>query len=45
VGAIEEISHAHAASGFRLYFTYPQRGLIAALHDQIIAVREDYFSR
>jgi hypothetical protein len=45
VGAVEEISHAHAASGLRLYFDYPERGLIAALHDQIITVRDDYFSR
>jgi hypothetical protein len=45
VCAVEEISHAHAAAGFRLYFNYPQPCLIAALHDKIITVSGDYFSR
>jgi len=43
--SIEEVSDAHAASGLWLYFNYPERSLIAALHHKLVTVSGNHFSR
>src|SRR5688500_13602750 len=45
VRSIEEVAHRHPLSSFRVHFNYPQRRAFAAVHDQIVALRTDHFSR
>src|SRR6185503_11027877 len=43
--AVEKISDAHATLRFRLHFKQTQRSRVAALHQQIVAMRKDNFTR